>query len=229
MFACVIFVLYLNLFDDLKHLSVTNMQKKEKKSGTLFHTTVDVCTICLCVHVSVSLKGSDVTPLAQTASAFGVSSNRAGFRQNVGVTLRIRQTGSQPRIQSGLKEWCSVQALTWWRDVHFPQPVIKLKLYGAAAAIGPANLSASRPGCDASVRHVLCTLQTIIWPDESSGWESSSSFLECLDFIWNALNGQTWECQGEQVLYGSLRSVRAFHCSSSPMIRFFTRRNRRTY
>lgn len=28
MFACVIFVLYLNLFDDLKHLSVTNMQKK---------------------------------------------------------------------------------------------------------------------------------------------------------------------------------------------------------
>lgn len=180
-------------------------------------------------YVSVSLKGSDVTPLAQTASAFGVSSNRAGFRQNVGVTLRIRQTGSQPRIQSGLKEWCSVQALTWWRDVHFPQPVIKLKLYGAAAAIGPANLSASRPGCDASVRHVLCTLQTIIWPDESSGWESSSSFLECLDFIWNALNGQTWECQGEQVLYGSLRSVRAFHCSSSPMIRFFTRRNRCTY
>ena len=42
MFACVVFDSYLNLFDDLKHLSVTNMQKN-KKSGsgqTLFHTTV---------------------------------------------------------------------------------------------------------------------------------------------------------------------------------------------
>lgn len=79
-----------------------------------------MCTICLCVHVSVSLKGSDVTPLAQTASAFGVSSNRAGFRQNVGVTLRIRQTGSQPRIQSGLKEWCSVQSFDVVAWCSFP-------------------------------------------------------------------------------------------------------------
>lgn len=41
MFSCVIYVMYLYLFDYLKHLSVTNMQKKNKKSGrgpTLFTT-----------------------------------------------------------------------------------------------------------------------------------------------------------------------------------------------
>lgn len=40
MFTCVVFDKYLNLFDDGKHLSVTNKQKN-KKSGrgqTLFHT-----------------------------------------------------------------------------------------------------------------------------------------------------------------------------------------------
>ena len=42
MFTCVIFVLYLNVFDDLKHLSVTNMQKSNKSGrGQIpFHSTV---------------------------------------------------------------------------------------------------------------------------------------------------------------------------------------------
>ncbi len=52
--TCVIFDLYLNLFDDLKHWSVANMQKN-KKSGrgpTLFHTTVNIC-VCVCIYTHI--------------------------------------------------------------------------------------------------------------------------------------------------------------------------------
>lgn len=42
MFTCVIFIEYLNLFDNLKDLSLTNIQKIGIQEGGqgLFHTTV---------------------------------------------------------------------------------------------------------------------------------------------------------------------------------------------